>query len=124
MAGCGATGQKDISQRTSYGASFAVEELSKLKRPSLHPDDFKEFVGIRDRYKKFSTSQNRGIICLSQGCSDTTLGTRLGNSKTVERFYASARAVYTDSVSLSSVTAPVPTWKFALHHVGRWVGNR
>lgn len=30
------------------------------------------------RYKKLSTNQNQGIAWLSQGCSNTTLGTRLG----------------------------------------------
>ena len=35
--------KKDIAPPAKeffYGASFAVEELSKLERPSLHPDDF------------------------------------------------------------------------------------
>ena len=57
--------KKDITAvhhqpKNFYGASFAVEKLSKLERPSLHPDDFKEFVRVR--YKKLSTNQNRGII--------------------------------------------------------------
>ena len=43
MAGCGATGQKDIlvpAKESFYGASFPVEELTKLDRLSLHLDYF------------------------------------------------------------------------------------
>ena len=42
MAGCAATGQKDIvpAKEFFYGASFSAEELTKSERPSLHPDDF------------------------------------------------------------------------------------
>ena len=36
--------KKDITvthqPKNFYGASFAVEKLSKLERPSFHPDDF------------------------------------------------------------------------------------
>ena len=63
MAGCGATGQQDIAPVKEFFT--AVEELSKLERPSLHPDDFYEFVGVR--YKKLSTNQTRGITWISPG---------------------------------------------------------
>ena len=41
MAGCGATGQQEIAPAKEFLWCFVyVEELSKLERKSLHPDDF------------------------------------------------------------------------------------
>ena len=65
---------------------------TRLYRPKIFPKCFVfcggadeigeiEFVSrrfLRVRYKNFSTNQNRGITRLSQGCSNATLGTRLG----------------------------------------------
>ena len=74
MAGCGTTGEQHIvlGKRIFYSASFSVEELNEIGENEF---ESRRFLNVR--FKKLSTNQNRGITWLSQGCSNTTLGTRL-----------------------------------------------
>ena len=51
---------------------FLCQSWMKSERPSLNP---RRFLNVR--FKKLSTNQNRGIAWLRQGCTNTTLGTRL-----------------------------------------------
>ena len=76
MAGCGATGEQHIvlEKRIFYSASFSVEELNEIGETEF---ESRWFLNVR--FKKLSTNQNRGITWLSLGCSNTTLGTRLGD---------------------------------------------
>ena len=64
----GCTGQNNFF----YSTSFSVEELNENGETEFESQRF-----LNVRFKKLSTNQNRGIAWLSQGCSNTTLGTRL-----------------------------------------------
>ena len=85
MAGCGATGEQHIvyctGQRIFYSASFSVEQLNEIRETEF---ESRRFLNVR--YKNLWTNQNREITWVSQGCSNTTLGTRLGASLKDDQF--------------------------------------
>ena len=83
VAGCGATGQQDLKRH--YSCTPPAKEFSQCfvccgEAVEIGETEFASLTIlelVRVRYKKLSTNQNRGIIWLSQGCSNITLGTRL-----------------------------------------------
>ena len=74
MAGCGVTGEQHIvlGKRIFLQCFVFWGEAEWNRRDRVW---IRRFLNVR--FKKLSTNQNRGITWLSQGCSNTTLGTRL-----------------------------------------------